>query len=97
MSKMRAMQVSEPGGEFELVEREIPRAGFGEALIRVHACGVCHSDSFAKEGGYPGVSYPLVPGHEIAGVIESLGEGVGGWTVGERVGVGWFGGDCGYC
>jgi alcohol dehydrogenase/propanol-preferring alcohol dehydrogenase len=97
MSQMRAVQVSAAGGEFELVEREIPAPGFGEALVRVHACGVCHSDSFAKEGGYPGVSYPLVPGHEIAGVIESLGEGVNGWTVGERVGVGWFGGNCGYC
>ena len=97
MTKMRAVQVSEAGGEFELVEREIPRPGFGEALVRVHACGVCHSDSFAKDGGYPGVSHPLVPGHEIAGVIESLGDGVRGWTVGQRVGVGWFGGNCGYC
>ena len=94
---MRAMQVSEPGGDFELVEREVPEPGFGEALVRVHACGVCHSESFAKEGGYPGVSHPLVPGHEIAGVIEALGEGVNGWEVGQRVGVGWFGGNCGYC
>jgi D-arabinose 1-dehydrogenase-like Zn-dependent alcohol dehydrogenase len=97
MATMRAMQVPEPGADFELVEREVPEAGFGEALIRVHACGVCHSDMFAKEGGYPGVSHPLVPGHEIAGAIEKLGEGVNGWEVGQRVGVGWFGGNCGYC
>jgi alcohol dehydrogenase/propanol-preferring alcohol dehydrogenase len=91
------MQVAEAGGDFELVEREIPQPGFGEALVRVHACGVCHSDIFAKEGGYPGVSHPLVPGHEIAGEIASLGDGVHGWEVGQRVGVGWFGGNCGYC
>jgi D-arabinose 1-dehydrogenase-like Zn-dependent alcohol dehydrogenase len=66
MPTMRAVQVSEAGGEFELVEHEIPQPGFGEALVRVHACGVCHSDALAKEGGYPAVSYPLVPGHEIA-------------------------------
>jgi D-arabinose 1-dehydrogenase-like Zn-dependent alcohol dehydrogenase len=97
MPTMRAVQVSEAGGDFELVEREVPHPGFGEALIRVHACGVCHSDVYAKEGGFPGTHYPLVPGHEIAGVIESLGEGVRGWQVGQRVGVGWFGGNCGYC
>jgi D-arabinose 1-dehydrogenase-like Zn-dependent alcohol dehydrogenase len=91
------MQVGEPGGDFELVEREVPQPRFGEALVRVHACGVCHSDMFAKEGGYPGVSHPLVPGHEIAGAIEALGDGVQGWEVGQRVGVGWFGGNCGYC
>ena len=97
MATMRAMQVPEAGADFELVEREVPEPGFGEVLIRVHACGVCHSDMFAKEGGYPGVSHPLVPGHEIAGAIEKLGEGVHGWEVGQRVGVGWFGGNCGYC
>lgn len=97
MSKMRAVQVGKAGGELELVEREIPVPGPGDALVRVHACGVCHSDSLAKDGGYPGVSHPLVPGHEIAGVIESLGAGVNGWSVGQRVGVGWFGGNCGYC
>ncbi len=97
MATMRVMQVPTPGGDFELVEREVPEPGFGEALVRVHACGVCHSDSFAKDGGYPGVSHPLVPGHEIAGVVESLGEAVNGWEVGQRVGVGWFGGNCGYC
>jgi D-arabinose 1-dehydrogenase-like Zn-dependent alcohol dehydrogenase len=97
MAKMRAVQVGEAGGSFELVERDVPTPGRGEALVRVHACGVCHSDSFAKEGGFPGVSFPVVPGHEIAGEIEALGEGVQGWEVGRRVGVGWFGGNCGYC
>jgi D-arabinose 1-dehydrogenase-like Zn-dependent alcohol dehydrogenase len=97
MATMRAVQVNEPGADFELVERDVPEPGFGEALIRVRACGVCHSDMFAKEGGYPGVSHPLVPGHEIAGTIEKLGDGVNGWETGQRVGVGWFGGNCGYC
>jgi D-arabinose 1-dehydrogenase-like Zn-dependent alcohol dehydrogenase len=97
MAIMRAVQVSEAGGPFELVEREVPAPGRGEALVRVQACGICHSDSYAKEGGFPGVTYPLVPGHEIAGKIEALGEDVRGWEVGQRVGVGWFGGNCGYC
>jgi NADPH:quinone reductase-like Zn-dependent oxidoreductase len=86
VGKMRAVQVSEPGGEFELVERDIPQPGAGEVLVRVHACGSCHSDSLAKEGGFPG--HPLVPGHEIAGVTETVGEGsstgsrkdASGWT-----------------
>jgi propanol-preferring alcohol dehydrogenase len=97
MAKMRAVQVSEAGGPFELVERDVPQPGREQALVRVHACGICHSDSFAKDGGYPGVSFPVVPGHEIAGEIAALGEGVQGWEVGQRVGVGWFGGNCGYC
>jgi D-arabinose 1-dehydrogenase-like Zn-dependent alcohol dehydrogenase len=97
MASMRAVQVSEAGGPFEMVEREVPVPGRGEALVRVHACGICHSDSYAKEGGFPGVSYPHVPGHEIAGVIAALGDGAHGWEVGQRVGVGWFGGNCGYC
>jgi D-arabinose 1-dehydrogenase-like Zn-dependent alcohol dehydrogenase len=96
MASMRAIQVGEQGGPFELVEREVPTPGAGEALVRVHACGICHSDSFAKTG-YPGVSWPLVPGHEIAGEVAALGDGVKGWEVGQRVGVGWFGGNCGYC
>jgi alcohol dehydrogenase/propanol-preferring alcohol dehydrogenase len=94
---MRAVVVKDAGGEFELEEREVPRPGFDQALVRVQACGVCHSDVLAKEGGYPGMSHPLVPGHEIAGVIEALGEGVTGWELGQRVGIGWFGGNCGYC
>jgi D-arabinose 1-dehydrogenase-like Zn-dependent alcohol dehydrogenase len=97
MATMRAIVVKEPGGDFELEQREVPKPGLGEALVHVHACGVCHSDVFAKEGGYPGVSHPLVPGHEIAGEVAALGEQVEGWEVGQRVGVGWFGGNCGYC
>jgi D-arabinose 1-dehydrogenase-like Zn-dependent alcohol dehydrogenase len=94
---MRAVQVSEPGGDFELIEREVPVPGRDQALVRVQACGICHSDAFVKHGGYPGLSYPRIPGHEIAGVLESLGEDVKGWEPGQRVGVGWFGGNCGYC
>ena len=94
---MRAVQVSEQGGDFELVEREVPTPGPGEALVKVAACGVCHSDMFAREGLYPGVSFPVVPGHEVAGTVAALGEGVQGWSEGARVGVGWFGGNCGWC
>jgi D-arabinose 1-dehydrogenase-like Zn-dependent alcohol dehydrogenase len=97
MATMRAMQVGEKGGDFELVEREVPTPGRGEVLVRVHACGVCHSDMVAKEGVFPGVPFPIVPGHEIAGEIAELGEGVNGWSRGQRVGVGWFGGNCGWC
>jgi D-arabinose 1-dehydrogenase-like Zn-dependent alcohol dehydrogenase len=97
MATMRAVQVSSPGGDFELVEREVPEPGRGEVLVRVQACGLCHSDALAKEGHFPGVPYPIVPGHEIAGVIASVGEDVHGWEAGRRVGVGWFGGNCGYC
>jgi D-arabinose 1-dehydrogenase-like Zn-dependent alcohol dehydrogenase len=91
------MQVSEPGGDLELVERELPEPGRGEVLVRVQACGVCGGDSGIKDGHFPGVSYPRVPGHEIAGVIAALGDGVAAWEVGQRVGLGWFGGNCGYC
>lgn len=94
---MRAVQVSERGGDWKLVERPIPVPGPSEARVRVEACGVCHSDSWAKHGGYPGMSWPLVPGHEIAGVIDALGGNVNGWSEGERAGVGWFGGNCGWC
>ncbi|HWX97644.1 MAG TPA: alcohol dehydrogenase [Solirubrobacteraceae bacterium] len=97
MASMRVVQVSEPAGPFEMVEREVPAPGPGEALVRVHACGICHSDSYVKEGGFPGITYPAVPGHEIAGTVAALGEDVRGWEVGQRVGVGWFGGNCGYC
>jgi D-arabinose 1-dehydrogenase-like Zn-dependent alcohol dehydrogenase len=97
MGRMRAMVVNEPGGDFVLEERDVPSPGMGEALVKVHACGVCHSDSFAKNGGYPGMSHPLIPGHEIAGEIAELGDHVKGWEVGQRVGVGWFGGNCGWC
>lgn len=97
MATMRVIQVATKGGPFELVERELPQPGRGEVRIKVQACGVCHSDSIAKDGLFPTVSYPIVPGHEIAGVIDEVGEGVIGWTVGARVGVGWFGGHCGRC
>jgi D-arabinose 1-dehydrogenase-like Zn-dependent alcohol dehydrogenase len=97
MRKMKAAQVSRPGGDFEIVEREIPRPGPGQVRIRVHACGVCHSDVVTKEGQIPGISYPRVPGHEVAGVIDEIGPGVVGWKTAERVGVGWFGGRDGTC
>jgi D-arabinose 1-dehydrogenase-like Zn-dependent alcohol dehydrogenase len=94
---MRVMQVSQAGGPLELVEREIPEPGPGEVRVKVQACGVCHSDYYAKEGQFPGVTFPVVPGHEVAGVVDAIGDGVHGWNVGERVGIGWFGGNCGYC
>jgi alcohol dehydrogenase len=97
MPKMRAIQVAKKGGPLELVERELPQPGRGEVRVKVQACGVCHSDSLAKEGLIPNVPYPIVPGHEIAGVVDAVGEGVIGWGIGTRVGVGWFGGHCGRC
>src|SRR5256885_2212580 len=97
MSKMRVVQVTEPNGPFELVEREIPEPGAGEVRVRVEACGICHSDSLTKEGTWPGIQYPRVPGHEVAGIIDAVGAGVVGWMEGQRVGVGWHGGYCGHC
>ena len=97
MSKMRAMVVPEPGGRFRMEERDLPEPGRHEVRIRVHACGVCHSDSMLVEGLMPGLSYPRIPGHEVIGVIDALGPDVEGWAVGARAGVGWFGGACGYC
>ena len=94
---MRAVQVPRPNGPFEIVEREIPEPGLGSVRVKVQACGVCHSDSLTKEGNFPGIQYPRVPGHEIVGTIAAIGAGVAGWTVGQRVGVGWHGGNCGYC
>jgi D-arabinose 1-dehydrogenase-like Zn-dependent alcohol dehydrogenase len=97
MANMRVAQVVGAKGNLEVVEREIPAPGPGAVRIRVEACGICHSDAFTKEGLWPGVQYPRVPGHEIAGIIDALGVGVAGWKVGQRVGVGWHGGHCGYC
>lgn len=97
MAKMRALQVTSPKGPFQLVERDIPQPGPRQVRIRVQACGQCHSDSLTKEGTWAGISYPRVPGHEIAGVIDAVGDGVPEWRAGQRVGVGWFGGHCGYC
>ena len=97
MSKMRVVQVARAGGPFELVEREITEPGIGHVRIKVEACGICHSDVLTKEGTWPGIQYPRVPGHEVAGIVDAVGEGVVGWTEGQRVGVGWHGGHCGYC
>jgi len=97
MAMMRVAQISRPKGPFEIVERKIPEAAAGTVRIRVQACGICHSDSLTKEGGFPGLQYPRVPGHEVAGVIDAVGPGVAGWEAGQRVGVGWNGGYCGYC
>jgi D-arabinose 1-dehydrogenase-like Zn-dependent alcohol dehydrogenase len=97
MPKMRAAQITRPNGPFESVEREIPEPGAGSVRIKVEACGICHSDAMTKEGLWPGIQYPRVPGHEIAGIVDAVGPGVAGWTQGQRVGVGWHGGHCGYC
>ncbi|HLI85210.1 MAG TPA: alcohol dehydrogenase [Bryobacteraceae bacterium] len=97
---MKAAQISRPGGDFEIVDREIPQPGMGQVRIQVQACGVCHSDLMTKEGMWPGIQYPRSPGHEVAGIIDELGEGVSGWRQGQRVGVGWHGGQdntCLYC
>jgi alcohol dehydrogenase len=97
MTKMRAMIVPEARGRFRMQEFDLLEPDRHEVRIRVHACGVCHSDSFTVEGLAPGITYPRIPGHEVIGVIEAFGPDVEGWNVGERVGVGWFGGSCGYC
>jgi D-arabinose 1-dehydrogenase-like Zn-dependent alcohol dehydrogenase len=97
MATMRVVQVAEPNGPFLLVERPVPDPGPGEVRIGVEACGICHSDMFAKTGSFPGMKYPIVPGHEIAGVIDAIGTGVIDWRPGQRVGVGWHGGHCGRC
>jgi D-arabinose 1-dehydrogenase-like Zn-dependent alcohol dehydrogenase len=97
MPKMTAFVVHKAGGPLVAEERDVPSPGAGEVLIKVAACGVCHSDSVTVQGLFPGIVYPRVPGHEVVGVIEALGPEVRGWSVGERVGVGWFGGSCGYC
>jgi D-arabinose 1-dehydrogenase-like Zn-dependent alcohol dehydrogenase len=97
---MKAAQVPKPGADFEIVEREIPNPVAGEVRIKIQACGVCHSDALTKEGQWPGIQYPRVPGHEIAGIIDELGAGVTEWKKGQRVGVGWHGGHddtCRYC
>lgn len=94
---MRAVQVPFANGPFELVEREIPEPGAGFVRIKVQACGICHSDRYVKENSRPGITYPRIPGHEVAGVVDAIGAGVAAWKVGQRVGVGWHGGHCGYC
>ena len=97
MPRMKAVQVSKPGGSFELVERNIPEPARGQVRIKVEACGICHSDSLVKEGHWQGLEYPRVPGHEIAGRIDAVGDGVTQWKPGQRVGVGWHGGHCFIC
>jgi len=90
--KMKAAQISKPGGDWELVERDIPEPSAGQVRVKVEACGICHSDVLVKEGLWPGLQYPRVPGHEIAGRIDAVGDGVTEWKKGQRVGVGWHGG-----
>ena len=94
---MKAAQVPAPGADFQIVEREIPEPAAREVRIKVQACGVCHSDSLTKEGSWPGIQYPRIPGHEVAGIVDALGAGVSEWKPGERVGVGWHGGHDGTC
>jgi alcohol dehydrogenase/propanol-preferring alcohol dehydrogenase len=94
---MKAMIIKEPGGSFESVEREVPQPKDNEVLIKVQACGICHSDMFVKEGGFPGLEYPRIPGHEVIGIIEAVGSDVTQWKKGERVGVGWHGSHCFQC
>jgi len=96
MTKMRAVQVTR-AGSLELVERDVPEPAQGEVRVRIEACGVCHSDSFTVEAQWPGLALPRIPGHEITGVIDAVGTDVIGWRTGQRVGVGWFGGNCGRC
>lgn len=95
--KMRVVQVPSPKAPFQIVERDIPEPTAGSVRVKVQACGVCHSDSLVKEGLFPGIEYPRVPGHELIGVIDAVGKDVHPWKVGQRVGVGWNGGYCGYC
>ncbi len=94
---MKAVQISKPGGNFEIVERPIPQPARGQVRIKVEACGICHSDALVKEGQWPGIQYPRVPGHEIAGRIDALGADVTMWKTDQRVGVGWHGGHCFQC
>jgi D-arabinose 1-dehydrogenase-like Zn-dependent alcohol dehydrogenase len=97
MATMRVAQVARPGAPLALVERPIVEPAAGMVRVKVAACGICHSDSFTQEGKWPGIEYPRVPGHEIAGVVDAIGPGVAGWTRGESVGIGWHGGHCGHC
>ncbi|HXE36607.1 MAG TPA: alcohol dehydrogenase [Verrucomicrobiae bacterium] len=100
MAKMKAAVATKPGADFEIQEREIPQPGFGEVRIKVHACGVCFSDHLVREGNWPGIAYPRVPGHEVAGAVDEVGAGVTEWKKGDRVGTGWHGGHdfvCEFC
>lgn len=97
IAPMRVAQVPEAGADFEIVEREVPKPEAGQVRVKVQACGICHSDVLTKDGLWPGIQYPRVPGHEIAGIIDELGEGVPSWNKGQRVGVGWHGGHDNTC
>src|SRR5208283_4079652 len=97
VATMKVAQISKPGAGFQIVEREIPEPVAGYVRIKVQACGVCHSDVLTKEGSWPGIQYPRVPGHEVAGIIDEVGAGVSAWKKGQRVGVGWHGGQDGTC
>jgi D-arabinose 1-dehydrogenase-like Zn-dependent alcohol dehydrogenase len=97
MANNLAVQVSKAGGDFEIVEREIPQPVAGEIRIKVQACGICHSDRLVKQGGFPGLTYPRVPGHEVVGIVDEVGSAVTEWKKGDRVGVGWHGGHCFVC
>lgn len=97
IAPMKAAQVSRAGADFQIVEREIPKPGAGQVRIKVQACGICHSDMLIKEGYWPGIQYPRVPGHEVAGIIDELGDGISEWRKGQGVGVGWHGGHDGTC
>jgi D-arabinose 1-dehydrogenase-like Zn-dependent alcohol dehydrogenase len=97
MAKMRAAQVASAGGPFEIVERGIPEPAVGSVRVKVQASGICHSDAITKQGSMPGIRYPRVPGHEVAGIVDAVGPGVAGLAIGARVGLGWHGGHCGYC
>jgi len=97
IAPMKAAQISKPGADFEIIEREVPQPTAGQVRIKVQACGVCHSDVFTKEGWWPGIQYPRVPGHEVAGVVDEIGAGVTEWKKGQRVGVGWHGGQDNTC
>ena len=97
MPKMRAAQIARPGGSFEIVERDIPQPAAGWVRIKIQACGICHSDSLVKEGHWPGLQYPRVPGHEVVGIVDAVGAGVSQWKPAQRAGVGWHGGHCGHC
>jgi D-arabinose 1-dehydrogenase-like Zn-dependent alcohol dehydrogenase len=94
---MKAVQVPKAGADFQIVEREIPSPGRGQVRIKVQACGVCHSDVLTKDGLWPGIEYPRIPGHEVAGIVDEVGEGVSAWKKGQRVGVGWHGGQDNTC
>jgi len=97
VTQMKVAVVPKPGADFQIIERPIPEPGAGQVRIKVQACGVCHSDVLTKEGAWPGIQYPRVPGHEVAGVIDEVGAGVSAWQKGQRVGVGWHGGQDGTC